>query len=352
MDSPFEKILHTNTVPSDADCQRIRELLVEPLKNAAELTAQIECLQSQINQLTEKRDRLNTFIDPHLALISPARRLPAEIVAEIFVACLPSDRNAIISGIEAPLLLCHVCRQWRNIALTTPRLWASLHIVAPGEKKCLQIREAVDIWLSRSGVLPLSISLVHSAKVGFDFRVVLEVLLSYASRWNRIRIRLPAYHHFRPLSILSPADVPILESAVIDGFGGTDPDWSFIAFLGVTSLRSVTFRRALKYPQVPVPWDQLRHLCVDQGSHWLLTAAEALGLLRRCPNLETCTLPFKPCWGIPHPSQNVVWNVCANYPWSMSGMERRISLITLIFLVWSHWNTRHGTSRNSLSRLS
>ncbi|KAJ6561721.1 hypothetical protein B0H19DRAFT_902303, partial [Mycena capillaripes] len=132
-----------------------------PRNEVAELTAEIERLQALISQLTEKRDHLNDFIDPHLALISPARRLPPDVVAGIFIACLPSDRHAIMSSAEAPHLLCHVCSGWRKLALLTHRLWASLHIVAPlTGTKLRQINEAIDTWLSRSGVLPLFISLV------------------------------------------------------------------------------------------------------------------------------------------------------------------------------------------------
>ncbi|KAJ7918994.1 hypothetical protein B0H13DRAFT_2657103 [Mycena leptocephala] len=131
MVTPFQEILHTNAVPSDAECQRIRELLVGPRRVAAELSDEIERLQGLIHQLTEKRAHLNDFIDAHAALISPVRRLPEDVVAEIFAASLPSDRNAIMSGAESPLLLCHVCKAWRNLALLTPFLWTSLHIVAP-----------------------------------------------------------------------------------------------------------------------------------------------------------------------------------------------------------------------------
>ncbi|KAJ7796751.1 hypothetical protein B0H14DRAFT_2390361, partial [Mycena olivaceomarginata] len=59
----------------------------------------------------------------------PARRPPDDMVAEIFTASLPYDRNATISGTEAPLLFCHICRVWRHLALSTPCLWAFLHIV-------------------------------------------------------------------------------------------------------------------------------------------------------------------------------------------------------------------------------
>ncbi|KAJ7112955.1 hypothetical protein C8R44DRAFT_561632, partial [Mycena epipterygia] len=119
--------LHTNTVPSDVDCRRIRELLVGPREEAAKLTDEIARLQMLLLEVTVKRDRLNEFIDPYLALLSPARRLPDDVVAEIFAVSLPSNRNTILNGSESPLLLCHICSAWRNLAFTIPRLWASLH---------------------------------------------------------------------------------------------------------------------------------------------------------------------------------------------------------------------------------
>ncbi|KAJ7025718.1 hypothetical protein C8F04DRAFT_967303 [Mycena alexandri] len=131
MNTPFEEILNTNTVPSDVDCQRIRELVTGPQTEAAKITDEIQRLQSLICELAKKRDALNHFIDPLVALISPARRLPDDVVVEIFTASLPSDRNAVIDGAKSPLLLCHICRAWRNLAISTPRLWTSLHIVAP-----------------------------------------------------------------------------------------------------------------------------------------------------------------------------------------------------------------------------
>ncbi|KAJ6605967.1 hypothetical protein B0H10DRAFT_1749327, partial [Mycena sp. CBHHK59/15] len=126
MDSPFKDILHTNAVPSDADCQRIGALLVGPRKEAEELTQEIGRIQAMLNDLAQKRDRLANFIDAHLALVSGARRLPDDVVQEIFEATIP-PMHAVMRGTESPLLLCQICRPWRRIALSTPRLWASLH---------------------------------------------------------------------------------------------------------------------------------------------------------------------------------------------------------------------------------
>src|SRR6266576_18067 len=60
-------------------------------------------------------------------------RLPRDILAEIFVQCLPEVRLwPIICGSStkdvAPLLLCNVCLMWHAVALATPRLWQTLFL--------------------------------------------------------------------------------------------------------------------------------------------------------------------------------------------------------------------------------
>ncbi|KAJ6499315.1 hypothetical protein C8R45DRAFT_864802 [Mycena sanguinolenta] len=302
MDSPFKGILHTNTVPSDEDFQRIHGLLKEPRMEAAALSAEIERLRTLIHRLIEKRDNLEGFIHAHEALISPVRRLPADIMSEIFTACIPANRNAIMSAAEAPLLLCRVCQSWRSVALSTPRLWASLHIVAHGnvreagpDSKLQKVIKAIHSWLSRAGVLPLSISLVRSwTSKEVDFRPFLETLISYSSRWKRIRFELETSSSFYPLVTLSPSDVPMLEIVSMDGFKTSDEetDDRMMSFLGSASLRTLFFRHmASSFFTFPLPWNQLRHLSLeDEINPPQLTLAQALEMLRQCPNLETCFL--------------------------------------------------------------
>ncbi|KAJ6612875.1 hypothetical protein B0H10DRAFT_1806689 [Mycena sp. CBHHK59/15] len=119
MDSPFKDILHTNAIPSDIYCQRIRALLVGPRKEAVGLTQEIRRIQAMLDDLTQKRDHLANFIDTHLAVVSPFHRLPDDVVQEIFKASLPS-KYAVMCGAESPLLLCRICRLWRHLTLTTP----------------------------------------------------------------------------------------------------------------------------------------------------------------------------------------------------------------------------------------
>ncbi|KAJ7679265.1 hypothetical protein DFH06DRAFT_1166167 [Mycena polygramma] len=296
METHFRDILHTNIAPSEVDCERIRNLLLAPLKEAAELAEEIKRLRSVISQLTEKRERLDNFIRPHLALISPARRLPADVVVEIFTACLPWNRNATMSSTQAPLLLCHVCRAWRNLALSTPRLWASLHIVAY-TPKLNQLNEAVDVWLSRSGVLPLSISLVRYYKSArdtalrssdTDFSTLVHTVAHYSSRWSRMRFKLESHYVAKTFAALTPSAVPILENFVFDTWG---MDCHQLPFLEAPSLSSLTLRGVASRSLVTTPLSRaLRHLFLGQDATSLITEAEGLALLAGCPNLEACSL--------------------------------------------------------------
>ncbi|KAJ7024839.1 hypothetical protein C8F04DRAFT_899109, partial [Mycena alexandri] len=56
------------------------------------------------------------------SIVYPILTLPVEVTAEIFVHCLPAKATQP-SGKVAPMLLGGICRQWRDIACSTPRLW-------------------------------------------------------------------------------------------------------------------------------------------------------------------------------------------------------------------------------------
>ncbi|KAJ7253484.1 hypothetical protein C8J57DRAFT_1137234 [Mycena rebaudengoi] len=297
MESPFKHMLNTNAIPDDAEYQQIRDFLVEPRKEAAHLAEQIARMQKLLEDLTHKHDDLTEFIDAHVALVSPARRLPVDVVREIFVASLPANRNCAISAKESPLLLCAICQSWRHLALSTPQLWASIHIVARSNNETERMIHTVHTWLARSGALPLSMSLVVSRSQWAvpDASTLLMALIRYSLRWKHIRFILPP-DQFEPLSSISPEEVPILEKASIDGFGNLDVDHTMmcprLAFLRTRSLWSASFNARFVSPETPIRLEFLRHLSFEiiGGTPSYMTAQSTLEILRRSAVLETCTI--------------------------------------------------------------
>ncbi|KAJ7085015.1 hypothetical protein C8R43DRAFT_1174403, partial [Mycena crocata] len=68
-----------------------------------------------LNEKTSVQESLDLIIYPILTI-------PAEITTEIFLHCLP-ENPAHPSATEAPMLLGAICRVWREIAYSNPRLW-------------------------------------------------------------------------------------------------------------------------------------------------------------------------------------------------------------------------------------
>ncbi|KAJ7724950.1 hypothetical protein DFH07DRAFT_261913 [Mycena maculata] len=298
MQSPFKNILYTNTAPSDSQCQTIRDFLVAPREEIAALTDEIVTTQALLDALTQRRAAVEEFVSAHLALVSPIRRLPADVMQEIFAACLPSDRNSVIDEQDAPLLLCHTCRSWRILALSTPRLWASLHIVLPLEDDLPSMNEAVNGWVSRSGILPLSISIAAPGYGSSSYHpsTLFHTLMALSPRWRHISFNLPFYDSFGPLASISPADVPVLQTLVLKGFNWASSTFYsgtpsiHLGFIGTASLRSVSIPAgAPDSTLTPFRWEHLRRLCF-QPSNASVSADKALTILHKCPLLEMLSL--------------------------------------------------------------
>ncbi|KIJ13172.1 hypothetical protein PAXINDRAFT_50824, partial [Paxillus involutus ATCC 200175] len=79
-------------------------------------------------QLLYKKNKMIASMKTHQGFISCIRRFPPEVLGEIFVQCLPGDTYIHPGPDTVPLLLTGICKGWRQVALSTPRLWCSLRI--------------------------------------------------------------------------------------------------------------------------------------------------------------------------------------------------------------------------------
>lgn len=307
MNSPFAHVLNTNYVPDGPSREAIRKFIATPIIELSHLDDEIALVKASYDKLLAKREELSKMIDSHHALLSPARGIPPELIKAIFILCLPEERNSAMSSLEAPVLLGRICSTWRQISLTTPQLWSSFHIVAPhrylpdSEERLLQRLGCVQMWLSRSGVCPLSISLFvpglrledHDA-----MSILVESLVSFSRRWRHIDFHSPPAT-LRAVAALRLDDVPLLETLKLhfdtrplplDGFNsGNHP------ILRAPRLLSVSlYNVPTKWRELSINWSRLTEICLDGAFSLRLNVEEALNTLDRLPKLTTCILHLKP----------------------------------------------------------
>ncbi|KAJ7780747.1 hypothetical protein DFH07DRAFT_439107 [Mycena maculata] len=320
--------LNTNYVPSDAEVQEIRNTLTEPLRQLSLLDERLVQMQAAMDELTVQRASLKDEIDQHKALISPVRRIPQDILEEIFLSCLPTRQYMLIDARQAPLLLGHICRHWRAISHSIPRLWASLHIpwTTPVVDRVLQapvpvsgFAEVIHGWLGRSGSMPQSLSIAFRETLPIE--PIWQPLMAVFGRVHRLELLvglkddvgsdsdgfgddLPEERVNDTLALLMGCradDFPCLESlriSAMEDFGQTY--WHDSELLQVFSLRRVSLEiRALSPTKLPLQWAELTELdlyceevCVsvladfDGG----LTAQDVLDIIGRCTKLVKCRL--------------------------------------------------------------
>ncbi len=129
--SPFASYLGTNYAATPEEATKLSEFLAGPMSKLNDLQREMDRVKALYDTLTEQHTELESEISRHHALMAPIRRLPVDIIQEIFVRCLPTLHDAIISTRECPILLTRICSGWRHIALRTAELWASIHVPIP-----------------------------------------------------------------------------------------------------------------------------------------------------------------------------------------------------------------------------
>ncbi|KAK7018877.1 hypothetical protein R3P38DRAFT_2978825, partial [Favolaschia claudopus] len=243
--------------------------------------------------------------------MSPMRRVPLDILEQIFIACLPAHRNCVMSAQEAPVLLGRVCSSWRALAFSAPRLWSLLHIALPNPDdssasrdvcafKVAQRLEVASAWLGRAGNCPLSVSVernVHTRSAAFNTNAqddVLELLVPYASRWHDISLPISSPGH-KTLSELSEDDVPLLRFLSLSlPQISSEFAWSPSDILHAVNLSRFQFAGGGVIPSgLPLRWNTLTDLSLRPSS-WNaqqnLTCETALDILSKCHALRRCQL--------------------------------------------------------------
>ncbi|KAF7332428.1 hypothetical protein MKEN_00124700 [Mycena kentingensis (nom. inval.)] len=124
--------------------------------------------------------------------LAPILAVPVELFAEIFFHAVP-DFVDTLDSYRAPRLLMHVCTRWREIVLSTPRLWSSFRLDL-GRKHSM---EDVQTTIERAGILALSVhALLGNVRIENleDSETKLGLLRRYAPRIRRLQVDTGMLH--------------------------------------------------------------------------------------------------------------------------------------------------------------
>ncbi|KAJ7457590.1 hypothetical protein B0H11DRAFT_2062728 [Mycena galericulata] len=213
--------------------------------------------------------------------------LPPEIISDVFGLCLSVQVTPAPS--EAPLLLGQVCRRWREIALSTPRLWNEIFLFDP---HCPSICSLLEVWLSRAHDCPLHISLMwaqHSA-VDSPSTAVWDVVTRFSGQLESLGIDLP-FHELRQLEFLR-GRVPSLKYLTLTAASSrrvpqdprNSPPFTITIFEQAPKLISFNWKNLTSHTiTLGIPWSQLKSLALLG-----VNEAECLWILKKAVNLTEC----------------------------------------------------------------
>ncbi|TEB38265.1 hypothetical protein FA13DRAFT_1786072 [Coprinellus micaceus] len=300
---------------SDEEVKDIKQFLA-PHWHALSL----ETTKKEIGVLIDRLKLYEGLVKSHYALVPPARRLPTDILSLIFLCYLDQCRwRSPYLGAQYPtILLTHVCRRWRQVALLTPLLWSAIRVrflkhpnptlPNPGQAvnpnkvwhqlawslKMLREEKLLLTFLERSDCAPLQLTVAATEDQASGFsalpdhptweemrqRVVATICnASHPHRWKRVNFTLTITSSTSPLIDLLtvPSDgLPQLQSVEIICRRPSRMWEDFKVELAILrmkmfeahNLRTVKWGILLEsvaYFTIPVQWENLTELHISDG---------------------------------------------------------------------------------------
>ncbi|KAK7471128.1 hypothetical protein VKT23_002542 [Stygiomarasmius scandens] len=243
--------------------------------------AKMTSLRTELDKLQDRKSKLEQLANNCRALLSPIRRLPLEILAEILVQYCADKPSLVVRNSAAPvggtrraryqstgpLLPSHVCKLWHDVALS-PGLWSNLDLnLSFGAG----INNLICLYLSRSHLAPLTLRISALKRNGLlrisilpQTRQSFNTIFCEAYRWKRVSLHL----HPRLLCEIALTvehkkfSVTNLKDLEISRAGGyIKPDSSFWnLFRSVPSLNTLSLVHF--DPSLPLPFAQLKSVTI------------------------------------------------------------------------------------------
>ena len=200
---PFPHLLLSNIPPTESEASLVRDAIIIAYAEESRLKEMAATHLTELHPVTSKAltklnceiCRTRQFIIEHEAILSTIRRIPIDILEDIFVHTLPTlgfpvsePSNVYFAFSERPWALSHVCQLWRMIAVSCSIMWKDLPDIML-DKAHTRKKPYLDYLtetLKRSCNRP-----IRFAIRGFILDIphpVIEMLVLESDRWQAVHI--------------------------------------------------------------------------------------------------------------------------------------------------------------------
>jgi len=279
--SPTPHLTVCNDSPTDEEFMRIRQAIA-----AAVIRQQVQ--NGKLFASANYAQSLQEYIQVHRAVLSPIRRLPPELLSEIFMKY--HERSFDPFHNRPPWKLAHVCQRWRQAALVTAQLWRHLPRMVLGmvQKDWEADRLAFLLQHSFNAEITFYLSnLPVNSNPGND---ILTLLLGHCERWESISLVVSEDVYFRFTEIQGRLRcLTRLEIDIIARHGR----YPFTMFKDAPKLREISLGRKLWSGSMDLPWKQITSFH-EYAPHF----ERVTRLLSESSSLEKLDVELVRDWGI------------------------------------------------------
>ncbi|KAK0237529.1 hypothetical protein EDD85DRAFT_936534 [Armillaria nabsnona] len=270
LEGRLPQLLRSNDAPIDADIKFLKGYIAGKQKLLKELNAHRAALSAAEKLLTTLLSTLKSDIAQYEKAVHPIRRLPPEVLSEIFLQCIDEDGTeneasrfldeaplrpkSSLDPSQCPWMLSKVCSKWRAISLSFSRLWSNIHLHVR-DKKPRQFIRTLNLQLHRSGTHTLKVAFTVSPFMK-DLPPITEVLISSCLRWKTLFLSIPEICMSQIAHI--EGSLPILSALyILPPVPYSTTGESFFTFHNTPSLRTIggdvnILRRC------NLPWTQIK----------------------------------------------------------------------------------------------
>ncbi|KAK0234324.1 hypothetical protein IW262DRAFT_1425066 [Armillaria fumosa] len=288
--SRLSELLNSNDPPLRTEHLQLESFIGEGHGFLATLQERVSQARVVLNELLAEEKRVQDIIEWCRTIVSPIRRIPEDIIREIFLTCWETEGEIkdSLNGKFAPFVLSKICREWRSVALSTSRLWSTISLDFDLYRNdSMECQYLLQMLLSRSTTRDITLSIYSNREITKNH--LIPILLMSAPRWTDVSITIPylSLHAFSAargyLHRLKHLHVDFVHGIMRMRTPLSKP--VFDAFEYVPLLRSFFFTGAYNVvQQMNLPWPQLTEYSGrDRTSSYL-------ELFKLAPDLEAATL--------------------------------------------------------------